>query len=663
MIPKKIHLVWLSGEIMPKKYAENLDIIRSMNKDYEVIIWTYDDVKDFKCSFMHQAISEKKWAFATDYIRARVLRDHGGIYTDLDVVPIRPFSNIPEASFVVGWESAFMLGPHFLACEKEHTLAKILVGYYEQAQFIEKEEFLNCTPIPTLLTWICHERYQLVLNGEQQHLKDDVQILPVDFFTLNLGTGNEIADHLYDGGWLPNGETYRNQVAEFWEREQRPSRKILRKVVGIFPRSFQFKFYNFLNAKHAFPAAYEYAGYDAREFSRFRSIRLAQEVLHRLKGLENLRERSPLRTISHHHLQRRQSSNAPSNREILKIKSSAIVGDEKVSIVVPIYGVKNYLRQCLRSIQRQTHKNIDVILVDDGSIDGSREIAESFAASDNRFHYFRKENGGLGSARNYGLTKVKADWLSFIDADDYIHPRYIESLLDVAHFGNDLVISDFDHVTSDGRFIERKQLSQYWENTSAAKQALLSGSECYAWNKLYRTSHFSRAGYLFGDGWFEDISVVPAIIMSAHSIGYTGHAYYNYVQRADSLVKISAKDLYKNFDIFKNYKLLDEKKRDLNPDLWEEYYEWMMPRHLFLFRMAALRQEPLHERRVQLVREFSEQLNATVPGWSETAFIRQWLNEPRRQIHRFARRTLVEAYKTGEPRFYSRLESLNRYGF
>lgn len=100
-----------------------------------------------------------------------------------------------------------------------------------------------------------------------------------------------------------------------------------------------------------------------------------------------------------------------------------------VSVIVPVYNVKSYLQECFDSICCQSYRNIEIILVDDGSTDGSGELCDVLAARDDRTTVLHKENGGLSDARNAGLRIAQGDWISFVDSDDYISPVFIEVLL------------------------------------------------------------------------------------------------------------------------------------------------------------------------------------------------------------------------------------------
>ena len=103
---------------------------------------------------------------------------------------------------------------------------------------------------------------------------------------------------------------------------------------------------------------------------------------------------------------------------------------ELISVIVPIYNTVEYLPRCVDSIRRQTYRNLEIILVDDGSTDNSGAMAEKFALEDKRVKAFHKENGGSSSARNLGIEKASGDFIGFVDSDDYITPDCYEKLLD-----------------------------------------------------------------------------------------------------------------------------------------------------------------------------------------------------------------------------------------
>ena len=116
----------------------------------------------------------------------------------------------------------------------------------------------------------------------------------------------------------------------------------------------------------------------------------------------------------------------------------------KISIIVPVYNCKKYLRQCLDSILSQTFKDWECLLIDDGSTDESGSICDEYARRDNRFAAYHKENGGLTSARNYGLERSVGEWIMHVDGDDWIEVDSIERLLQTAKdTASDMVFGDF----------------------------------------------------------------------------------------------------------------------------------------------------------------------------------------------------------------------------
>jgi len=115
-----------------------------------------------------------------------------------------------------------------------------------------------------------------------------------------------------------------------------------------------------------------------------------------------------------------------------------------ISLIVPIYNVENYLRMCLDSIANQTYSNIEVLLVNDGSPDGSGVICQEFVAKDSRFRYIEKANGGLSDARNVGIARAQGEFLSFVDSDDWIEPTYVEDLYRAALLNDaEVVVSNY----------------------------------------------------------------------------------------------------------------------------------------------------------------------------------------------------------------------------
>lgn len=173
-----------------------------------------------------------------------------------------------------------------------------------------------------------------------------------------------------------------------------------------------------------------------------------------------------------------------------------------VSVIVPIYNVEKYLYRCLSSIKDQSYPNFEVIMINDGSTDSSRTIALNFQNTDNRFKLIDKENGGLSSGRNYGLSFVNGKYVCFVDSDDFLEKHYIEALLH--GFTNDIDIVIGDYVIYDGKrkkaYHHGPQYSPGIYKTQDDKKKLLlamfHGSPVMSvWKNMYRVS-FLRDNHL-----------------------------------------------------------------------------------------------------------------------------------------------------------------------
>lgn len=144
-----------------------------------------------------------------------------------------------------------------------------------------------------------------------------------------------------------------------------------------------------------------------------------------------------------------------------------------VSIIVPIYNVEKYLRKCIDSILAQTYTNYELLLIDDGSPDSCGEICKEYLG-DARVSYYRKENGGLSDARNYGIDRARGDYLMFVDSDDYLHPRCLEVLVDLMDQAAEVQISTvcLYHVEEDTPVVaetEETVVSEVIDGRSALK--------------------------------------------------------------------------------------------------------------------------------------------------------------------------------------------------
>lgn len=171
-----------------------------------------------------------------------------------------------------------------------------------------------------------------------------------------------------------------------------------------------------------------------------------------------------------------------------------------LSIIIPIYNMDTYLERALRSILEQSNVNYEVILIDDGSNDGSAEICKKFVTLDNRFKYFYQKNSGVSAARNLGLIKSRGELIGFVDPDDYISSDYfsplVESMIDLK---TDLCISGYTMIGTDGTEKVYKYDGPQTLSSIAVRQLLFTDRSVYSflWNKIFRKEVIERNGLLF----------------------------------------------------------------------------------------------------------------------------------------------------------------------
>lgn len=221
----------------------------------------------------------------------------------------------------------------------------------------------------------------------------------------------------------------------------------------------------------------------------------------------------------------------------------------KISVIVPVYNVEKYLDNCVESIINQTYKDLEIILVDDGSPDKCPQMCDEWAKKDNRVKVIHKKNGGLSSARNAGIDIAIGDYLMFVDSDDYISYNMCEKLLTrIVQDNTDLCICGVEKVYPDGKESEFSNI----EDGVMTKEEFFDKMEgicgwCWvvAWNKLYKKCIFNDLRYP-DKKLYEDEFVIHKIIYKANTISSVGDPLYHYVQRKNSI--ISSKYTVNNLD-------------------------------------------------------------------------------------------------------------------
>lgn len=210
----------------------------------------------------------------------------------------------------------------------------------------------------------------------------------------------------------------------------------------------------------------------------------------------------------------------------------------KLSIIVPVYNVRDYLDKCISSILSQTFRDFELILVDDGSTDGSGEICDKYAETDERIRVFHKTNGGLSSARNLGIRVSHGDFIGFCDSDDWVEPGMYKELMSAALNENaDIAICRLQRITSQGDILDTIGYTNYCtlDNCIATKEILRDEPmPSYAVNKIYKKELFNGIEYPL-DRYFEDTATTYKLVSRANKVAVTPYIGYNYLYNPNSL--------------------------------------------------------------------------------------------------------------------------------
>ena len=181
--------------------------------------------------------------------------------------------------------------------------------------------------------------------------------------------------------------------------------------------------------------------------------------------------------------------------------------EKLVSIIVPVYNVEKYLSKCIDSILAQTYKNLEIILVDDGSKDNSGTICDEYSKKDKRIKIIHKPNGGISDVRNHGLKIATGDYIGFVDSDDYIAEDMFETLVSLLE-KNDAdisIVSFYEYYNGKLIGVRENENVEIMNKVEAIKELLIDRKiQSYTWNKLFKKELFDGLQFPVGKN-FEDI--------------------------------------------------------------------------------------------------------------------------------------------------------------
>lgn len=237
-----------------------------------------------------------------------------------------------------------------------------------------------------------------------------------------------------------------------------------------------------------------------------------------------------------------------------------------VSILVPVYNVERYLSRCLDSLVAQTYKDIEIIIINDGSTDNSRDIALLYSKRFNNIYVYDYENAGISTTRNRALDKAHGDYVMFVDSDDFLARRAIEKMMDVVQREHcDIVACGY--VMDFGLFpLFRKVVPKKTMTSLEALHNMVSnkGVNNYPWAKLFSKKCFDNVRFPSGTRGFEDTRTIFKAFHNAKKVCTIPNRYYHYVQRRGSLT--NHMDLDTVYDMRKAYEYQEAYLHKLYPD-------------------------------------------------------------------------------------------------
>lgn len=263
------------------------------------------------------------------------------------------------------------------------------------------------------------------------------------------------------------------------------------------------------------------------------------------------------------------------------------LGDKmaKVSIIIPIYNVEPFLNKCLQSVANQTYGDFEAILVDDGSTDGCQEICNEWCERDHRFIYYYKENGGLGSARNYGIKKADGEWITFLDSDDWLESVYLEKM-------TSKIADDVDVVYCDAVIRMEKDVSKIANIRSifnfinaGIEDRIALGINASVWAAMYKRSLWEKIGIDFPHIIYEDTAVYGVLVYYFCSYAVVEMPLYNYRKRVGSIMDLH-KFKYYEMIVALQYLLRLAKDRNIFEKYKREYLELCRSQLTPRWRMA-----------------------------------------------------------------------------
>jgi len=293
----------------------------------------------------------------------------------------------------------------------------------------------------------------------------------------------------------------------------------------------------------------------------------------------------------------------------------------KLSVIVPIFNVEKYLEKCLDSLACQTFQDYEVLLINDGSLDSSKIIAQNYARNNIKFKYLEKVNGGLSDARNFGIKHATGEFLAFIDSDDYVDSEMFSKMFEKQQVSNsDIVVCDMYYEYEDGT-LKYTSAGEFDTVTSELNLGVISVNNS-ACNKIFRRELFTDLEFPKGK-WYEDLFIVPILLYKANSVSRVPNALYFYLQRDGSIVH---ENNLKMFNVYEAILNVENSLKNIVFDQIElsEIINEMFIRHGLFLTTLRIKNNGTFKNRVNFFSLNMDYLKVHYPKWYKNKSINDY---------------------------------------
>ena len=291
----------------------------------------------------------------------------------------------------------------------------------------------------------------------------------------------------------------------------------------------------------------------------------------------------------------------------------------KVSIIVPVYGVEKYIDKCLDSLVKQTLKEIEIIVVNDGTKDNSQKIIDKYVKKyPDKIKSFIKENGGQGSARNYGLKKATGEYIGYVDSDDFIEKDMYEKLYNKAKENNyDIVVCGNYNVSED---YQNKSIDTFINNYSTDLENIFFGKMA-VWNKIYKRDILIKNKLKFKEKvWYEDLAFTLKAIINSNTFAFINEPLYDYLVREGSTMNNS--NVQRNLEILDAF---DDILSYIKHNKKEEYLskiEFLAIDHIYISAIVrVLKADANNEVKRKTINKLIDYMNTNFPSYKNNKYI------------------------------------------